>query len=93
MAKVKVIYWKKEIAKYIGPLNKKIDDLFREYDKRQKSVNAKTTPQQNELWKREFQKKYDRLDKKIDAAYLRLYLKYHVSAGSTKVKPGYKIVR
>lgn len=90
MAKVKVVKWKKELAKHTGPLQRKMKDLFREYDKR--SANIKSTVEHNELWKRKFKERYDRLDKRIDEAYRRLWLKYYVSADSTKVKPGYKIV-
>lgn len=90
--KVKKVYWKKEIARWVGPLQARANKLFREYEKQAKDLNVRTPAEHNDLWNRKFKERFERIDKRTDEAYRRLWLKYYVSSGSTKVKPGYKIV-
>lgn len=89
----KVIVWKREYYKYIGPLNRQMDKLFKEYNKHVSEKGITDTLKQNELWREKFRERYEKLDKRIDQTINKLWLRYHESTGSTKARPGYKIIR
>lgn len=92
MTKVKIIRWKKEFGKVVNPLNKKMDQLFKEFDKEVSEKSVNRTPEQNALWRKKYRKKYEDLEKRIDRAYEKLWLKYYTSTNSRTPRPGYKIV-
>lgn len=87
--KKKKIYWQKELEKATGKMNREMDALFRAFDK-ETAEHPMPLSDRNALWKKKYEPKYDRLDKKIDAAYLRLWKKYHNPNNTPKV--GYIIV-
>lgn len=75
--KTKVVDWEKELDKATGKLNKSMDKLFKDFDKEvSKSAHPMSLSQRNALWNKKYEPKYDKLDKQIDAAYLKLWQKY-----------------
>jgi len=44
------------------------------------------------LWQKKYAKKWESVEKAWDKAFNKLWLKYHVSLSSTKVKEGYKLI-
>lgn len=74
--KKKVIVWAKEFEKVLGPFQKKTDKLFADFDK-EVAKKPMTTSERNELWRKKYQARFDALDKAEDAAYTRLWNKYH----------------
>ena len=91
-AKEKIIHWRREYNKVLAPLDKKMKEIFREFDKESKSKGLRSTPDLNKMWREKYAHRVDRLTKRLDALCDKLWLKYHVSSGSTKARPGYKIV-
>ena len=86
----KIIYWKKEVHKVTAPLERKLNKLFKDHkDEVSKLYKDGNYISSNELWNKKYKKKYDVLDKKLDAAYKKLWLKYHTALNSTTVKKGY----
>lgn len=73
----KVVDWNKELSKATGKYVLAIDKLFKDFEK---EVLASKTPmhlqQRNELWKKKYQSKLDKLEKQEDAAYKKLWEKY-----------------
>ena len=90
--KVKVIHWKREYNKVLQPLDKKMSEIFRDFEKESKNKGLRSTPELNKMWREKYAARADRLTKRLDALCDKLWLKYHVSTSSTKAKPGYKIV-
>lgn len=82
---VKVIEWKKELKKACGEIDRKIDSLFKAYH----NEAAKKPQGDSKLWASKYAPKLALLEKQEDAAYRKLYYKYHTK--DNRVKPGYRI--
>lgn len=89
---VKVIYWKREVEKIERPFRRKFDDLFSKFDEEKKKLGIVTTAENNRLWRDKYEKKYNEIEKQLDKKFDALWLKYHVSLGTTKVREGYQII-
>lgn len=88
--KKKVIVWEKVAEKAMAPHEKKMAKFFSDFDK-EAAKRPMTTQQRNQLWREKYEKKFNALEKAMDAAYDKLWLKYYVSTSSTKPKEGYII--
>ncbi len=86
--KVKIIIWSKLVEKMEAPYEKKYAKLFSDFDK-EVAKSQLTTTNKNDLWRKKYQKKFEAIEKAEDAAYTKLYKKYH---DGNKPKAGYKIV-
>lgn len=86
--KTKVVDWNKELSKATGKYVLAIDKLFKDYEK---EVSESDLPmhlkQRNDLWKKKYQPKLDKLEKQEDAAYKKLWEKYF-DKKTYKPKPG-----
>ena len=88
--KPKVIVWKKVATKATAPHEKKLNKLFADFNK-EASKRPMSTRERNDLWAKKYEKKYNALEKALTDAIDKLWLKYHVSTGTTTPKPGYII--
>ncbi len=88
--KKKVIVWEKVAEKAMAPYEKKMTKLFSDFDK-EAAKRPMSTQQRNQLWREKYETKYNALEKAMDAAIKKHWLKYHVSTSSTKPKEGYII--
>lgn len=86
--KTKVVDWNKELIKATWKYVMAIDKLFKDFEK---EVSESDLPmhlkQRSDLWKKKYQPKLDKLEKKEDAAYKKLWEKYF-DKKTYKPKPG-----
>lgn len=82
--KLKVINWSAAIDKITAPYNKQLKALFKAHEKESKGL---TTAQANELWRKKYKTKYEKLELRLDAAVNKFYYKYHTK--DNRVKAGY----
>ena len=89
-SKKKVIVWEKVAEKAMAPYEKKRTKLFADFDK-EAAKRPLSTQARNQLWREKYEAKYNALEKAMDAAIKKHWLKYHVSTSSTKPKECYII--
>lgn len=90
--KVKIIHWSSLVEKHSKHFRKKTDALMQKYAKEAKALGLRSTSALNNLWDKKYKAAWDRINKKEEEAYRKLWLKYHVSTTSTQPQKGYKIV-
>ena len=89
--RVKVINWAREISKATARVEKKLNNLFKAFAA-ETAKKPYTTGQYNALWRKKYKQKFEKLDKELDTAIDKVWLKYHKILGSPEPKPGYKII-
>lgn len=69
--------FQKAVNKQNAALDKEFKALQRKYSAECKKKKLTTIPAMNKLWNQKYKKPFDKMDKKFDAAYKRLWLKFH----------------
>lgn len=81
--KKKTIVWANAVKKALGSYDRKQDKVFSDFEK-EAAKRPISLAERNLLWNKKYQPKIDALEKAIDAAYKKLYYKYHNPNGTPK---------
>jgi hypothetical protein len=69
--------WTETISPFIRAQKKETDKIFRAYNQEVKKKKITTIAAQNKLWNEKYQAKLDKVEKKHDKIYERVFNNFH----------------
>lgn len=75
-SKGKKIAWSRFIAPHLNQAEKKTDVIFKEFNKELKSLKITTIAEENKLWNKKYDKRFNAIDVAEGRIYKKLYNAY-----------------
>jgi len=69
--------WSEYIKPHLKKLEKSTNSIFKSFEKERKLKNISSVDDSNKLWRAKYKEKFDKIEKKSDEEYRKLWYKFH----------------